>query len=78
MMATDRDGAFKGRHFTSEVRVSNTLDAPFCIETLHEALGRFGRPEIFNTDQGSQFTPTEFTDVSRATGVRISMDGRGR
>jgi putative transposase len=59
-------------------RVSNTMDAAFCAEALHEALARFGRPEIFNTDQGSQFTSLEFTDVLRAAGVRISMDGRGR
>jgi len=59
-------------------RVSNTMDAVFCIEALHEALARFGRPEIFNTDQGSQFTSQEFTDVLRTAGVRISMDGRGR
>ncbi len=59
-------------------RVSNTMDAAFCIEALEEALATFGRPEIFNTDQGSQFTSTEFTDVLRAAQVRISMDGRGR
>jgi putative transposase len=59
-------------------RVSNTMDVAFCIEALREALARFGRPEIFNTDQGSQFTSAEFTDVLRAVEVRISMDGRGR
>ena len=59
-------------------RVSNTMDAAFCIEALHEALARFGRPEIFNTDQGSQFTSPAFTNVLRAADVRISMDGRGR
>ncbi len=59
-------------------RVSNTMDAAFCIEALEEALATFGRPEMFNTDQGSQFTSTEFTDVLRAAQVRISMDGRGR
>jgi putative transposase len=59
-------------------RVSNTMDAAFCAEALHEALARFGRPEIFNTDQGGQFTATEFTAILRAAGVRISMDGRGR
>jgi putative transposase len=56
-------------------RVSNTMDADFCIEALEEALARFGRPEIFNTDQGSQFTSPRFTGVLRAAGVRISMDG---
>jgi putative transposase len=59
-------------------RVSNTMDADFCIEALEDALERFGRPEIFNTDQGSQFTSPRFTGVLRAAGVRVSMDGRGR
>jgi putative transposase len=59
-------------------RVSNTMDVAFCVEALREALARFGRPEIFNTDQGSQFTSSEFTEVLRAADVRISMDGRGR
>jgi putative transposase len=59
-------------------RVSNTLDVEFCLEALEEALGRFGRPEIFNTDQGSQFTSPRFTGVVQQAGVRISMDGRGR
>jgi putative transposase len=59
-------------------RVSNTMDVEFCISALEEALARFGRPEIFNTDQGSQFTSPRFTGVLQAAGVRISMDGRGR
>ena len=59
-------------------RLSNTMDAEFCIEALEEALMRFGRPEIFNTDQGSQFTSPRFTGVLETAGVRISMDGRGR
>jgi len=59
-------------------RVSNTMDVAFCIEALEEALARFGRPEIFNSDQGSQFTSSDFTDVLKAADVRISMDGRGR
>jgi len=59
-------------------RLSNTMDSSFCVEALEEALARFGRPEIFNTDQGSQFTSTAFTGVLTAAGVRISMDGRGR
>jgi putative transposase len=59
-------------------RVSNTMEADFCIEALEEALERFGKPEIFNTDQGSQFTSPQFIGVLRAAGVRISMDGRGR
>jgi putative transposase len=59
-------------------RVSNTMDAEFCVAALEEALARFGRPDIFNTDQGSQFTSPRFTGVLHAAGVRISMDGRGR
>jgi putative transposase len=59
-------------------RVSNTMDVEFCLEALEEALTRFGRPEIFNTDQGSQFTSPRFTGVLQAAEVRISMDGRGR
>jgi putative transposase len=59
-------------------RVSNTLDVEFCLEALEEALARFGQPEIFNTDQGSQFTSPRFTGVLQRAGVRISMDGRGR
>src|SRR5271170_2947057 len=58
-------------------RLSNMLDASFCIEALEEAL-RQGRPDIFNTDQGSQFTDEDFTGVLRAHGIAISMDGRGR
>ena len=59
-------------------RLSNTLDADFCVRALEEALARFGRPEIFNTDQGSQFTSSAFTSVLQRAEVRISMDGRGR
>jgi len=59
-------------------RVSNTLDASFCVEALEEALERYGAPEIFNTDQGSQFTSEGFTGLLLSHGVRISMDGRGR
>jgi len=59
-------------------RLSNTMEADFCIEALEEALARFGAPEIFNTDQGSQFTSPRFTDVLKNAGVRVSMDGRGR
>jgi putative transposase len=59
-------------------RLSNTMDASFCVSALEEALARFGRPEIFNTDQGSQFTSAAFTGTLAAAGVRISMDGRGR
>jgi len=59
-------------------RLSNTLDATFCVEALREAVSRFGRPEIFNSDQGSQFTSKDFTDVLLGAGVKISMDGKGR
>jgi putative transposase len=59
-------------------RLSNTLDPSFCTEALEEALNNFGPPEIFNTDQGSQFTSEAFTGVLNARGVRISMDGKGR
>jgi putative transposase len=59
-------------------RLSNTMDAGFCIEALNEAMARYGKPEIFNTDQGSQFTSLAFTGVLKDAGVAISMDGRGR
>ncbi len=58
-------------------RLSNTMDASFCVEALEEALARYGPPEIFNTDQGSQFTSLEFTQTLKDARVRISMDGRG-
>ncbi len=59
-------------------RLSNTMDPSFCVEALEEAMDRYGTPEIFNTDQGSQFTSYSFTQVLKDRGVRISMDGRGR
>jgi putative transposase len=59
-------------------RLSNTMEAEFCVEALEEALTRYGRPEIFNTDQGSQFTSTAFTGVLDGQGIAISMDGKGR
>jgi putative transposase len=58
-------------------RVSITMEASFCVETLAEALAKHGKPEIFNTDQGSQFTCAAFTDVLRRNEIRISMDGKG-
>lgn len=67
--------------FTRKVlawRISNTLEADFCVEALNEATTRFGSPEIMNTDQGSQFTSFAWTDRLRRMGVRISMDGKGR
>ena len=59
-------------------RLSNTMAADFCIEALQDALSRFGAPEIFNTDQGAQFTCTEFITVLKEGHIRVSMDGRGR
>ena len=59
-------------------RLSNTLDASFCTDALDEALARHGKPEIVNTDQGSQFTSFAFTGRLQASGIRVSMDGRGR
>jgi len=59
-------------------RLSNTLDAEFCVAALNEALVKFGRPDIFNTDQGAQFTSEAFTQVLQDAKVQISMDGKGR
>jgi len=59
-------------------RISNSMEAVFCIDCLEDALGAHGKPEIFNSDQGSQFTSEAFTDVLKREGIVISMDGRGR
>jgi len=59
-------------------RVSTTMDTSFCIDALEEAIERFGCPEIFNTDQGSQFTSEDFTSVLKNHDIQISMDGKGR
>jgi putative transposase len=59
-------------------RISNSMDASFCVDCLEDALRNHGKPEVFNSDQGSQFTSTAFTDVLKREGVAISMDGRGR
>lgn len=59
-------------------RISNTLDTRFCVEALKEALFKYGAPEIFNSDQGCQFTSEAFTSVLKAWDVKISMDGKGR
>jgi putative transposase len=59
-------------------RLSNTMDVQFCVDALEEALGRYGNPDIFNTDQGSQFTSWAWTHCLKEAGVRISMDGKGR
>jgi putative transposase len=58
-------------------RVSNSMTADFCVEALEEAISRYGTPEIFNTDQGSQFTASSFIDVLQRNKICISMDGRG-
>jgi putative transposase len=59
-------------------RLSNTLDSSFCVDALEEAITKYGSPEIFNTDQGSQFTAEAFTDALRSRGISISMDSKGR
>ena len=59
-------------------RVSNTMTTDFCVEALEEAMSKYGNPEIFNTDQGSQFTSEDWTAPLKAAGVAISMDGKGR
>jgi putative transposase len=59
-------------------RLSNTLESSFCVDALEAALSRYGKPEIFNTDQGSQFTAEAFTSVLREREIQISMDGKGR
>ena len=58
-------------------RLSITMEAAFCVETLEDALARYGKPDVFNTDQGSQFTGTAFTGVLASNGITISMDGKG-
>ena len=64
------------RRYMMATRLSNTMDVDFCVQALEEALSQ-GRPEIFNTDQGSQFTSDAFTGVLRDQGIQISMDGKG-
>jgi putative transposase len=59
-------------------RLSNTLDSAFCVDALEEAIAKYGCPEIFNTDQGSQFTADTFTYALKSRGIAISMDGKGR
>ena len=59
-------------------RLSNTLDVDFCVAALEEALNKYGKPDIFNTDQGSQFTSLEFTQTLKDADVSISMDSKGR
>ena len=59
-------------------KLSNTLDARFCVEALEEALQTYGNPEIFNTDQGAQYTSEDFTSVLKSHEIKISMDGKGR
>jgi len=67
--------------FTRKVlawRISNTLEADFCLEALNEAIHKFGAPEIMNTDQGSQFTSFDWTDRLKRAKTKISMDGKAR
>ena len=59
-------------------RLSNTMDADFCVEALEEAISRYGAPALFNTDQGAQFTSDAFTGILKEADIRISMDGKGR
>ncbi len=59
-------------------RVSNTLDSDFCIAAVEEAISKYGPPQIFNTDQGAQFTSRAFIELLESNGIRVSMDGRGR
>jgi len=59
-------------------RLSNSMDAEFCVEALKEALATYGTPQIFNTDQGSQFTSGDWIDVLSDAKIKISMDGKGR
>lgn len=59
-------------------RLSNSMDTKFCIEALKEALAKYGQPEIFNTDQGSQFTSSDWIDLLKVAKIKVSMDGRGR
>ena len=59
-------------------RLSNTMDSDFCVDALEEAIRRYGTPQIFNTDQGAQFTSKDFTGVLKAAEIKISMDGKGR
>jgi len=59
-------------------RLSSTMDTDVCMDALEEALTKYGKPEIFNTDQGSQFTSMAFTNMLKSQSIRISMDGRGR
>ncbi len=59
-------------------RISNTMDSDFCVDALEEAIERYGAPEIFNTDQGAQFTSEAFTGTLKAANIKISMDGKGR
>ena len=66
------------RRYVLAWRLSNTLDSSFCVEALEEAITNYGCPEIFNTDQGSQFTAEVFTDTLHSNNIAISMDGKGR
>ena len=67
-----------GTRYVLSWELSNSLESSFCLKALRESLDRYGKPDIFNTDQGSQYTSGEFTDALLESGIRISMDGRGR
>lgn len=67
-----------GTRFVLSLELSNSLDRLFCLRTLQRALEQYGKPEVFNTDQGSQYTSDEFTGVLKERQIEISMDGRGR
>jgi putative transposase len=71
-----RGGGLRRRRVLAH-RVSITMDTEFCVQAVQEAIAKHGTPEIFNTDQGSQFTRQAFTDVLADRGIRISMDGKG-
>ena len=66
-----------GTRYVLSWELSNSLESSFCLKALRESLDRYGKPDIFNTDQGSQYTSGEFTDALLESGIRISMDGRG-
>ena len=72
-----KTGTSASYRFVLSWRVSTSMDAAFCVEALQEASSRWGCPEIFNTDQGVQFTGEAFTNELQAAGIQISMDGRG-
>ena len=73
----DRDHKLPIKRQAMPWKVSTTMDVHFCIEAVEEAMEKYGKPDIFNTDQGSQFTSQAFTGLLKDNGIRISMDGKG-